>query len=157
MATATSSRDRLEELKDRIARILLGDAKKVRSAGKGVFFSIAELDAFLAMPDVAFPLVQRGVTFQNRAELQLARNAAEPGKALSASMKGSLDRIEAFTKGNLLGADRGTPTINVQRMYVAIPQPPQEAIASTERVLVLRRNAQGEVVRPLIEAEAVAK
>lgn len=138
--------DRIAELKSRVAGILLRDAKKLQAAGKGDFFSEEEMDAFLAMPDLAFPMIQKGVTFKNRAELQLARNAARSKKDVSASLQASMDRIMGFTKGNLLD-DKKSPTINVQRMYVAIPQPPVagQLPEQRENVIVMRRNSRGEL------------
>lgn len=151
-----SPTDRIAEVKGLVARILYRDAKKIMAAGKGDFFSITEMDAYLAMPDSTFPLIAKGVTFKNRAELQVARNAADCKKEISASLQASLDRIEAFAKGNLLD-DKKAPTINVQRMYVAIPRPPVsgELPEQRENVVVMRRNSRGEL-SPMVDAK-VAK
>jgi hypothetical protein len=149
-----SPTDRIAQVKGLVARILYRDARKVMAAGKGDYFSPEEMDAFLAMPDSSFPLVQRGVTFETRAELQVARNAARCKKEVSASMQASMDRIEAFAKGNLLD-DKKVPTINVQQMFVAIPQAPQLE-AKPENVVTFRRNSRGEAL-PALEPVAVEK
>lgn len=131
---AAEKRDRVQEIRDRLAVIADQDTRIIRAANRFADFSVAELEGLLQMPADKFPM--HG--FRSKKEVRIALYANVPKKAVPYGLLAAHERTGYFIRKE--EPQRAAGMIGLVVLPAPLPPAPDQAM------IVRARDARGQLI-----------